>query len=106
MHFANQALFIGIATMLWALDIRKARNKAGEEVIPDPDAFVDDGLVVYVDLSNEPGRSSTEADSDVLSSFAWQSSCSIQVCDDSALPGGRGVARTRTRGRCVDPVGV
>ena len=48
MHFANQALFVGIATILWALDIRRARNADGSEAVPDPAALVDAGFVVYV----------------------------------------------------------
>ena len=46
MHFANQALFIGIATILWALDIRRARDADGGETVPDPAALVDAGFVV------------------------------------------------------------
>ena len=46
MHFANQALFIGFATILWAMDLRKARDVLGNEITPDPDALVDAGVVV------------------------------------------------------------
>ena len=46
MHFANQALFIGFATILWAMDLRKARDALGHEITPDPNALVDAGVVV------------------------------------------------------------
>ena len=69
MSFANQALFISVATMLWALDIRNERDEAGEEVVPDPDAFVDEGIAVYVCLSGEPTRSCIAADYDAFCLF-------------------------------------
>ena len=48
-NFANQALFINFATLLWALDIRPVVDPStGKELIPDPDACVDAGVVVYV----------------------------------------------------------
>ena len=46
MHFANQALFIAIATMLWAFDIGAPIDENGSMVTPDPDAFKDVGVVV------------------------------------------------------------
>ena len=48
LNFANQVIFINIATALWALDIRKARDAHGHEITPDPNALVDAGVVVYV----------------------------------------------------------
>ena len=48
LNFANQALFINFATILWAMDICKARDAQGREVTPDPDNLVDAGVVVCV----------------------------------------------------------
>ena len=48
-NFANQSLFIDIACLLWAFNIRKAKDpKTGVEITPDPDDFRDGGLVLYV----------------------------------------------------------
>ncbi|PSR85636.1 hypothetical protein PHLCEN_2v5365 [Hermanssonia centrifuga] len=49
---ANQALFIDIATLLWAVNIEKARDKNGEHIIPSRTDCLDEGLVVYVTLSH------------------------------------------------------
>ena len=46
MHFAEQALFISIATMLWAFDIQPPLNEQGDVVMPSKDELVDSGLVV------------------------------------------------------------
>ncbi len=46
MHFAEQALFIGIATMLWALDIKPTLDGRGKEIIPPTDQWVDAGTAV------------------------------------------------------------
>ncbi|KAI0088573.1 cytochrome P450 [Irpex rosettiformis] len=46
MHFADQALFIAIATMLWAFDIKPPVNKNGDVVIPPTDQWVDAGTAV------------------------------------------------------------
>ena len=49
LNFANQALFINFATLLWAMNISKAVDPAtGREITPDPNALVDAGVVVYV----------------------------------------------------------
>ncbi|KAI0792989.1 cytochrome P450 [Irpex lacteus] len=46
MHFAEQALFIGIVTLLWALNIEPAIGENGEQIIPRTDAWIDVGTVV------------------------------------------------------------
>lgn len=47
MNLAFQSLFIDIAYMLWALDIRPKISADGESIpLPSRDAFIDDGLVV------------------------------------------------------------
>ncbi|KAI0684340.1 cytochrome P450 [Earliella scabrosa] len=47
LNFANQALFINFATLLWAMNISKAVDPAtGREITPDPNALVDAGVVV------------------------------------------------------------
>ncbi|KAI0792987.1 cytochrome P450 [Irpex lacteus] len=46
MHFAEQALFMGIATMLWALDIKPDLDGRGKEIIPPTDQWVNAGTVV------------------------------------------------------------
>lgn len=43
---ANQALFIDIATLLWAFDIEKAIDKDGKIIVPSRTDFVDEGVVV------------------------------------------------------------
>lgn len=44
---ANQALFINIATILWAFDIEKAlANAEGRPIVPSRTDFIDEGLVV------------------------------------------------------------
>ncbi|KAI0821232.1 cytochrome P450 [Irpex lacteus] len=44
--FANQSLFITIATMLWALDFSPAVDEDGEPIMPPLDEWVDEGIVV------------------------------------------------------------
>lgn len=46
MHFAEQALFIGIVTLLWALNIEPAIGENEEQIIPPTDAWIDVGTVV------------------------------------------------------------
>ncbi|KAI0088576.1 cytochrome P450 [Irpex rosettiformis] len=46
MHFADQALFIAIATMLWAFDIQPPVDERGAVIMPSKDELVDSGLVV------------------------------------------------------------
>lgn len=43
---ANQALFIDIATLLWAFDIERAVGADGRAIVPSSTEFVDEGLVV------------------------------------------------------------
>ncbi|RPD67493.1 cytochrome P450 [Lentinus tigrinus ALCF2SS1-7] len=46
LNFANQALFINFAAILWAMDISKAVDATGREITPDPNDLVDAGVVV------------------------------------------------------------
>ncbi|KAI0700081.1 cytochrome P450 [Cytidiella melzeri] len=46
MYFANQSLFIAIATLLWALDIRAPVDEEGNAVMPNTTDCVDLGIVV------------------------------------------------------------
>ncbi|KAI0088550.1 cytochrome P450 [Irpex rosettiformis] len=46
MHFADQALFIGIATLLWAFDIKPYVDERGNTVLPPTNEWIDSGLVV------------------------------------------------------------
>ncbi|KAI0810997.1 cytochrome P450 [Irpex lacteus] len=46
MYYANQALFIGLATMLWAFDIQPCLDEKGEAILPPTDEWVDAGFVV------------------------------------------------------------
>ena len=39
-------MFINIATFLWAIDFRKARDAAGREITPNPDACAQNGGLV------------------------------------------------------------
>lgn len=43
---ANQALFIDIATLLWAFDIGKAVDEDGQIIVPSRTDVVDNGLTV------------------------------------------------------------
>ncbi|KAJ3557243.1 hypothetical protein NM688_g1575 [Phlebia brevispora] len=43
--FANQAMFINFATLLWAFNITKATDENGEPITPSLSDCVDDGLV-------------------------------------------------------------
>ncbi|KAI0681721.1 cytochrome P450 [Cytidiella melzeri] len=46
MYFANQSLFIAIATLLWALDIRAPVDEQGNAIMPTTTDCVDLGIVV------------------------------------------------------------
>jgi hypothetical protein len=46
LHIANQALFINIASLLWATSIEPAYDKAGVEIIPSAQGCLDEGVVV------------------------------------------------------------
>lgn len=48
MHFANQQLFIAIATILWAADIRAQVDEAGKPMYPSANDVIDKGIVVWV----------------------------------------------------------
>ena len=45
-HLANDSLFITIATVLWAANLERVRDKNGKEVTPDTETFVDTGMIV------------------------------------------------------------
>ena len=45
-HIANNSLFIYIATILWALTIKPARNDDGEYIMPDTEGYINEGVVV------------------------------------------------------------
>ncbi|KAA1470684.1 cytochrome P450 [Dentipellis sp. KUC8613] len=47
-HFANDSLFIGIAMILWALNIEPAVDEKGNELPLDLDGYINDGVVMYV----------------------------------------------------------
>ncbi|KAF7790536.1 hypothetical protein EIP86_001492 [Pleurotus ostreatoroseus] len=53
---ANQTLFIDFATLLWACNIDKAIGADGNPIIPSQADFVDEGVVVYVQLVQHPAR--------------------------------------------------
>jgi hypothetical protein len=46
LNIANQALFIDIASLLWAASIEPAYDEAGAEIVPSRTECVDEGLVV------------------------------------------------------------
>ena len=46
MHIANQALFIDVASLLWAVSIEKAVGPDGKPIVPSRTECVDEGLVV------------------------------------------------------------
>ncbi|KAF5374224.1 hypothetical protein D9758_004661 [Tetrapyrgos nigripes] len=46
LNFANQSLFIDIATLLWAASIEPAYDEAGAEIVPSTTDYVDEGIVV------------------------------------------------------------
>ena len=48
MHFAEQKLFIAIAIMLWAFDIRPSVDKEGNAMLPAQDEWVDATAVMSV----------------------------------------------------------
>ena len=45
-HFAHQSLYIAIASLLWAFDMRKSKDSSGHLIEPSRSAVVNDGLVV------------------------------------------------------------
>ena len=77
-HFAAQALFVNIATFLWAFDFQKEIDAFGCPITPDVNAVLDSGLVLCVVLlpTYDPAQ---------LTCLA-QSSRAIPMCHDPALP--------------------
>ncbi|PPQ98476.1 hypothetical protein CVT26_013877 [Gymnopilus dilepis] len=51
-NYANQMLFITIATILWALNIENAKDVNGQPIIPPRHDFIDSGVVVCVSFSS------------------------------------------------------
>ncbi|CAJ2502503.1 Uu.00g098970.m01.CDS01 [Anthostomella pinea] len=45
MHIADRSMFLAMSRMLWAFDLRKARDCAGNEITPDPTALIPGMLV-------------------------------------------------------------
>ena len=45
-HFADQALFIGIVSLLWAFDIKPCVDEQGKPTLPPLDDMIDSGLAV------------------------------------------------------------
>jgi cytochrome P450 len=50
-HLANNTLFISTARILWAATLQCARDEDGKEMPPNPDAFVDKGVITLVLLT-------------------------------------------------------
>lgn len=50
MNLANNALFINMVSVLWAVKIKCPIGSDGKEIIPDRSRFIDDGLVVFVNF--------------------------------------------------------
>lgn len=48
MNIANQALFIGIASILWTVSIEPAYDAQGKEIVPSRTDCIDEGIVVQV----------------------------------------------------------
>ncbi len=49
-HLANDLLFICTARVLWAVTLERAQDKNGKELLPDTNAFVDNGIITLVPL--------------------------------------------------------
>ena len=49
-HLANDSLFIMTARILWTATLKCARDENGKELPPDPNAFVDKGIITFVPL--------------------------------------------------------
>jgi cytochrome P450 len=47
-HVANNTLFIQIASLLWAFKFLPKKDADGQEQMPNPDLFLDEGLVMWV----------------------------------------------------------
>ncbi len=45
MYFAEQAIFIAIATILWGFDIQPIKDENGNAILPPIDEYGDVGLV-------------------------------------------------------------
>lgn len=46
MHFAEQALFMGVVTLLWAFNIAPSVDEGGKAILPPTNEWIDSGLVV------------------------------------------------------------
>lgn len=53
---ANQTLFIDFATLLWTCNIDKAIGADGNSITPSRTDFVDEGVVMYVQLVQQSAR--------------------------------------------------
>ena len=47
-YFANDSLFINAVMILWAAKLECARDENGKKLPPDPNAFVDNGIMTLV----------------------------------------------------------
>jgi hypothetical protein len=47
-HLANDSLFIRTARILWAATLECAKDENGKDIIPDTDAFVEAGVIMWV----------------------------------------------------------
>ncbi|KAF5343053.1 hypothetical protein D9758_011137 [Tetrapyrgos nigripes] len=52
MNLANNALFINIVSILWAVNVKCPVGPDGKKIIPDRNKFIDDGLVVRPEQFN------------------------------------------------------
>ena len=49
-HAANDALFMSMATVLWAMRLERPRDESGKEAPLDTETLVDSGMVMYAGL--------------------------------------------------------
>jgi hypothetical protein len=47
-HLANDSLFIHTARILWAATLECVKDENGKDIVPDTDAFVEAGAIMWV----------------------------------------------------------
>lgn len=87
LYLYSNALAINAAHIVWAFNIRKCTDSYGNQVTPDPNALLDEGLAVYV----------SETFALDTCSRGSQAAHAVRLCLGAALRHGRANAQQRSQ---------
>jgi hypothetical protein len=78
-HMADNALFINMATLLWAMRIERKKDASGQFLPLDVDGWVDGGFIVLVGFITYQNVANTSFSADIQFHSRWRSRHGFQT---------------------------